>query len=676
VSDEWIENVQCLHEAKDFLLLGDFDQAEAEYKKILRRTPDEGRAHYGLAKVFVERGEFELGIQSLGKACHEEPRNFQYLVFLGDLQKKQGNYKDAAEALQKAVELKPPIGLDEIYHLLAEVQTADNDSASALKTLKRSIEIESNSEVLYHMLGQVLRELKRPLEAMKAFRKALEISPFYFYSQNALAMELFCYGDNEEAVKQYSESLNLSPENLIARWGVELFLPFLQDTEEGVIQTKERWIKNVKALNAELTLDSAKEKKIAIEALLFHADFLLGYLGGNILPQRKLYAELVQRIVSSKFPEHTKPKTLKPRKGRLRIGFVSPFLHWHSIYKTHGGFITKLNREKFEVFTFYPGRILDSAIDDIKAHSDHFFQLDPALSISEMLSPILESDLDAMYFIDIGMAPIMQVLAAMRLAPIQMTGSGHPITSGMTTIDLFVSSDYMEPADAEEQYSEELLRLPHLGVSYPYPPIETISLAEHCKTEFAGPKYLILQSLFKILPQRDRVYAEIASRVPGASFHFIAPEGKGALKEQFQKRLARAFEEKGLNAEAYCHFHPWMKQEEFFGFLQFGDVILDTMDWSGFNTSMEASAMAKPIVTLPGSTMRSRHSYGINLRLDMPELIAADEKDYIEIASRLGKDRDFRRDCAEKIQQRHKKLFDDEAPIRAFEEYLCHIRKN
>ena len=76
---------------------------------------------------------------------------------------------------------------------------------------------------------------------------------------------------------------------------------------------------------------------------------------------------------------------------------------------------------------------------------------------------------------EIGMnAPTMQ-MAALRLAPVQCTAWGHPVTTGLPTIDYFLSSELMEAENAQDHYSEKLIRLPNIGVSYPKPYIPSLS---------------------------------------------------------------------------------------------------------------------------------------------------------------------------------------------------------
>ena len=66
------------------------------------------------------------------------------------------------------------------------------------------------------------------------------------------------------------------------------------------------------------------------------------------------------------------------------------------------------------------------------------------------------------------------MLAALWLAPIQCASWGHPDTTGLPTIDYFLSGELMEPPDADEHYTERLVRLPNLAIYYE--PLELASL--------------------------------------------------------------------------------------------------------------------------------------------------------------------------------------------------------
>jgi len=247
---------------------------------------------------------------------------------------------------------------------------------------------------------------------------------------------------------------------------------------------------------------------------------------------------------------------------------------------------------------------------------------------------------------------------------------GHPITSGLPSMDYFLSSDLMEAEGAESHYSELFYRLPNLLSSYPRPPVESAlrpaSVGERGEGEV---RYVCLQSLYKLLPEFDRIYARIAARVPGARFWFIQ-ERSGEVTAILKRRLAATFAGEGLDAEQYCRFHPRMNQQQFFGLAKAADIVLDSMMWSGNNSSMEASACDRPIVTLPGAMMRARHSYAICTQMGITETVARDLEDYIDIAVRLGTDPDFHAQQVEAVRSNKDKLYDDKVPIEAFAQFL------
>ena len=100
------------------------------------------------------------------------------------------------------------------------------------------------------------------------------------------------------------------------------------------------------------------------------------------------------------------------------------------------------------------------------------------------------------------------------------------------------------------------------------------------------------------------------------------------------------------------------------------DVMLDTIHWSGGNTSLDALASGLPVVTQPGAFMRGRQSRAMLEGLKVPELIAVDEEGWVETAVRLGRDRSLRRALSERIVANAGEIFARDEPMRALEEFF------
>ena len=113
-----------------------------------------------------------------------------------------------------------------------------------------------------------------------------------------------------------------------------------------------------------------------------------------------------------------------------------------------------------------------------------------------------------------------------------------------------------------------------------------------------------------------------------------------------------------------------MKQPDFFNLIKQSDVILDSLEWSGGKTSLDAIGLHKPIVTLPGKFMRGRYTYGILKFLNLEQTIASSKKEYVEIAIKLATDKNFRNMISNKIKINKNVLYNDETFIMFLEQFF------
>ena len=100
------------------------------------------------------------------------------------------------------------------------------------------------------------------------------------------------------------------------------------------------------------------------------------------------------------------------------------------------------------------------------------------------------------------------------------------------------------------------------------------------------------------------------------------------------------------------------------------DVFLDSTEWSGCNSTLEAIASRLPVVTLPGALMRGRHSSAILTQLGITDTFAADRADYVRIAVRLATDAAWRRELVDRMAERTSALFGDRRSIDALQQWL------
>jgi protein O-GlcNAc transferase len=268
------------------------------------------------------------------------------------------------------------------------------------------------------------------------------------------------------------------------------------------------------------------------------------------------------------------------------------------------------------------------------------------------------------------MEPITIQLASLRLAPVQIATWGHPETTGLPTIDYYLSAEDLEPADARDNYTEQLVALPHLGCCYQRLAVTPVApdldaLAIHADR----PIFICAGTPYKYVPHHDWVFTEIARRTERCQFVFSL-YNQETLAEALRARLAAAFAAAGMDFRDYGVFLPWQSRPAFYGLLQRADVYLDTIGFSGFNTAMQAIECGLPIVTREGRFLRGRLASGILKRMGLPDLAVPTEEDYVERAVALAGDAPARMRLRDRIEASRPLLFDDIAPIRALETFL------
>jgi predicted O-linked N-acetylglucosamine transferase (SPINDLY family) len=242
----------------------------------------------------------------------------------------------------------------------------------------------------------------------------------------------------------------------------------------------------------------------------------------------------------------------------------------------------------------------------------------------------------------------------------------------MPTIDYYLSAEELEPEHAQDNYTEGLVKLPNLGCAYAALNLE----AADPGLEFLDdgvPVLLCAGSHYKYPPVHDRIWAEIARRLERCRVVFFESHLK-PLNERMRTRLTRAFEE--ASAIECLRIIPALPRAGFYGLMRRADLMLDTIGFSGFNTVIQAVECGLPVVTREGRFMRGRLGSGILRRMGMPELIAQDEAEYIDLAVKVARDNDYRESLRQKMKQSRHVLFDDLESVRALETFLLGVARS
>ncbi len=359
--------------------------------------------------------------------------------------------------------------------------------------------------------------------------------------------------------------------------------------------------------------------------------------------------------------------------SRLRIGVLSGLWHDHVVARLFlDGWLRHLDRTRFEVVAIDVGRVPDPYGASLLAQADRVEQ--GARPFAEWVRTIRGLECEAVLIPEVGIDPLVARLAAVRLAPVQAVAWGHPESTGLDAVGWFLSSDAMEPADGDDHYLEQLVRLPGLGVCAARPEIPVAAERERLGWSRENVVCWCAQTPHKHHPRCDRGYAEIAAAVPEARLVFLAPNEVNAAT-RFRSRLAEAFAAAGADPKGQLEFVSRLETREFRARLAAADLFFDPPGWSGGHTTLEAIAAGLPVLTLPGKCMRRRHALGILRTIDPDgafrgDLIVASEAKYRDRAVELCRDESRRRRLGAAIAAAAARAFDDPSPIRALEAWL------
>jgi predicted O-linked N-acetylglucosamine transferase (SPINDLY family) len=235
-------------------------------------------------------------------------------------------------------------------------------------------------------------------------------------------------------------------------------------------------------------------------------------------------------------------------------------------------------------------------------------------------------------------------------------------------MDYFISNDLFEPPGAQSHYSETLVELRDLPtLAYYHEP--KVPAGGATRQAFGLPDdatlYVCPQTLHKLHPDFDPLLKEILERDSRALVVLIAGQF-----EEFADRLRARFARSLPGLGQRIVFLPFMAFERFMRFLQVADVILDSIHFNGMNSSLQAFAAGVPVVTLPGRFQRGRHTQAMYRKMQILDGIAADPQEYIDIAVRIGTDRQYAEILRSRILSRNHVLFEDSRVVSEFERFF------
>jgi protein O-GlcNAc transferase len=685
--------------------LGRFDKALENYGALLKLRPDDSEALNNLGITLCSLNRQEDALFSFDRAIALAPDDAKLHNNRGAALGGLLRFEEALASHQMAIELAPRYA-DALYNRAAMLSAMKRHEA-AVASYQQALASRPHYPEALNGLGTSLRELGRTQESLDRYDRAIAIQPVFAEALDNRGIVLAALGRHEEALSShdralairssfpqalinrattlretgqlsaaavaYRRALEVDPDSLALRIKMTIAsIPVLAMAEEEIAVSRANLQEEIRRLFQWSQSNGIGQEDQAVGVM---QPFHLAYQEENNRDVLAEYGRVCSMLMSRW--QLRKGITAKgrrtPASGRIKVGVASAHVHahsvWHAIIK---GWLHCIDPQKFEIHVFHLGTFCDGQTDWARSHCERFES--GSRGVEDWARSIAGDGLDILIYPEIGMDVITVKLASMRLAPLQIASWGHPETTGLPTIDYFLSSELFENSGSQDCYSEKLIALPNLGCHY-LP--ENVAVEEISRETFGIPNgsalFICPGTPFKYSPSHDRVFVDIALRMPQARFIFFKFGPVPSLSDRLFARIAGVFESAGLDASDHIVLVPWQSKAGFFGLMKNADVFLDTIGFSGFNTAMQAIECGLPVVTREGKFMRGRFASAILKRLNLDELVACSDERYVDTAVRLAQDASFSLRVREQIHTRKALLFGDPAPVAALESLLLRL---
>lgn len=495
---------------------------------------------------------------------------------------------------------------------LAKIAYSRQDFSNALAHTKKALNINNKSFSLNDLHTKLWYDLGKYDECLKELELALTQHPDNIVLKNRQANSFIKKGNFSEGLHILEKILKDNPKNTATLSNIAGAYRSIGAYE--------------KAENAYL-----KAHKLDPEIVEIYSNYLMSLHynpanSGEYIFQKHL-------DWNKKFKTKTKPpkKINKDPNRKLKLGFISAGFRIHPVGQMIISSMRRLSPSEFELHAYSMRDDSDSITELFKSRFD-YWQSVTALSHDALSDKIQDDQIDILFDLCGHTEGNRLLTMATKPSPIQVKWVGGQInTTGLDTIDYFLSDEIETPNGCDNFYTEKIIRLPDDYICYTprgdRPSIKNVPFFENNHITFG-----CFNNPSKINPVIVQHWADILHRVPQSHLLLKGPQYD---HQEFLDRIRSQFLEHGIEPSR-IEFEGHSPHYELLDTYNKIDVALDPWPYSGGLTTCESLIMGVPVVTYPGPTFAGRHSATHLTNAGLPELVANDWDQYKDIAVELA----------------------------------------
>ena len=665
---------------------GRLREAEALYREALADDPQNIDALHFLGVVALQRGDPARAAVLISQALSRNKANPPACNNLGLALAAQGKKREAVSAWLEALALQPdyPDAARNLKQNLAADGGLERDPASdarfnqgnafkdqgrleeATASYESAVALAPDFAAAHANLGSALAQQGRHAEALGCFRKALVLEPELIEAWFNLGVSSHQLGDLASAKLALARYLRAQPDDreaLMILAEAHFHANELDDAAACVERVLAGDPQSARAhglaanvfrnqarhhdalRHYELAIRHDRNPVMAFQNLLFFMMCAAGFSAADIHARHREFARRFEEPLLSARPALGNA----PDPGRrLRLGYLSPDFRANVVGHYMQPILENHDRAQFEVHAYYTGAVHDSVTERIASLVDRWH--DVRMRSEEDLAGLVRGhQIDVL--VDLcGHGPGGKILAfARRPAPVQVNYLDYSATTGLSSIDYRLTTEYCDPHGTSEQYySEKLYRLK--DTYWTYNPSLRLPVSELPVKANGYPTFGSFNLYYRITSEVLDLWSRVLQAVPRSRL-LIVSVAPGSTQAALLERLDRA----GIARERVSIHSvvPYQKYHELMGAV---DIALAPFPYNGATTVMDCLWNGTPVVAKAGGeTFTTRLGCSVLDTLGLSELIAADDDEYIRIAAGLAADlprlSELRRTLRQKLER-------------------------
>ncbi|MFN8673519.1 MAG: tetratricopeptide repeat protein [Candidatus Sericytochromatia bacterium] len=665
---------------------GNIIQAEIIYKKVLQYDPDNASVLPALGIISFLLQKNEQAFFYLEKSLEKQPEEvFNYVNMAKVLFKM--NKLDKAISFTENSLIKFPNN-DVLLALLGTFYAVIGNKEKFIYNYEKAIEINSKNFDCYNDFANALINFGELDKAIYNYEKALEVNPYSDKTYNNIANTYKLKNDNEKALRNYEKAITFSDDIIIHnnlgnfyydvygdyKKSQQIYLNLNDRSANKIIYKLAKLLKLpiIAKNNSEIHENKAKLKDFLkkdfsnykfdyndIVNLNLMPPYILKFYGENDLELKQSFYELFSNTFRPLPQNYIK-------NDRIHVAFIVSEGHEPIFVKCMGAFLEKLALRDFKISIicqFNTG--LNEIRPYLRAKDIDYIQIN-CNDLYYSASIISACKIDILHHWEVGSDCFNYFLPFLKPAKIQVTSWGTSVTSGIKTMDYYISSKKLETDDWDKYYSEDLVLMEKIPVFYKK--LKTRFENEDFKYRYIRKDkklYLYNQNIRKLLPEHDILFGRILERDPKAIIGII--EDKSIeLTNLLKNRILNNLTQYGNR----IIFIPRLNHLEYLELTHSADVCLDINTYSGSNTSYDAFLCGVPMPHYKGKTLNDKFTEAIYNQANITDLTADNNNEYIEKLYMVANNEEYRKHLKIQINNAKDLVFEDIEVVDEFEKFV------